>query len=126
MPLEVEENITANLDVACATASWMSSSSRCRSGGSILTHPLYDEPFEVVVNNDHRWAARRSIKAPELAEEKVLLLDSGHCFSNQVAEACPDLSRGVVRTAARHVAGNHTQYGRLRSGHYGVACLGQR
>lgn len=37
---------------------------------SILTHPLYDEPFEVVVNSDHRWADRRSIKAPELAEEK--------------------------------------------------------
>ncbi|MEO8331847.1 MAG: LysR substrate-binding domain-containing protein, partial [Gallionella sp.] len=25
--------------------------------------------------------------------EKVLLLDSGHCFSNQVAEACPELGR---------------------------------
>jgi LysR family hydrogen peroxide-inducible transcriptional activator len=31
MPLEIEENITANLDTCCATASWMSSSSRCRS-----------------------------------------------------------------------------------------------
>ena len=47
----------------------------------------------MVVNNEHRWADRRSIKAQELAEEKVLLLDSGHCFSNQVAEACPDINR---------------------------------
>jgi LysR family hydrogen peroxide-inducible transcriptional activator len=54
---------------------------------------LYDEPFEVVVDNQHRWAKRHSIKSQELAAEKVLLLDSGHCFSNQVAEACPDLDR---------------------------------
>lgn len=94
MSLEVEENITANLDTLL------------RNGkldviiialpfvdAGIFTRPLYDEPFDVVVNSDHRWADRNSIKAQELAEEKVLLLDSGHCFSNQVAEACPDLNR---------------------------------
>jgi LysR family hydrogen peroxide-inducible transcriptional activator len=94
MPLEVEENITANLDTLL------------RNGKldviiialpfvevGILTRELYDEPFDVVVNSDHRWAERNSIKAHELAEEKVLLLDSGHCFSNQVAEACPELNR---------------------------------
>jgi LysR family hydrogen peroxide-inducible transcriptional activator len=59
----------------------------------IITQAVYDEPFEVVVSNDHHWAKRRSIKAQELSAEKVLLLDSGHCFSNQVAEACPELRR---------------------------------
>jgi LysR family transcriptional regulator, hydrogen peroxide-inducible genes activator len=59
----------------------------------ILTQPIYDEPFEVVVGNDHHWASLRSINAKELSAEKVLLLDSGHCFSNQVAEACPELNR---------------------------------
>jgi len=94
MPLEVEENITANLE------------SRLRNGkldviiialpfgdASILTRPLYDEPFEVVVNIEHHWLARRSINAQELTEEKILLLDNGHCFSNQVVEACPELNR---------------------------------
>jgi LysR family hydrogen peroxide-inducible transcriptional activator len=47
----------------------------------------------VVVSNDHRWAARRSIKPAELVQEKVLLLDSGHCYSNQVDEACPGSRR---------------------------------
>jgi len=47
----------------------------------------------VVVGAGHHWAKRRSIRAQELAGEQVLLLDSGHCFSNQVAEACPDLAR---------------------------------
>lgn len=94
MPLEVEENITANLE------------SRLRNGkldvilialpfgdASILTRPLYDEPFSVVVNIEHRWFARHSIRAQELTEEKVLLLDNGYCFSNQVVEACPELNR---------------------------------
>jgi LysR family hydrogen peroxide-inducible transcriptional activator len=94
MALEVEENITANLDLLLRNGKLDVIVIALPFGdASILTHPLYDEPFEVVVNAEHRWADRRSIKAPELAEEKVLLLDSGHCFSNQVAEACPDLQR---------------------------------
>ncbi len=90
MPLEVEENITANLEIQLRNGKLDVILIALPFGdASILTHPLYDEPFEVVVNNEHRWAGRRSIKPPELAEEKVLLLDAGHCFSNQVDEACP-------------------------------------
>jgi LysR family hydrogen peroxide-inducible transcriptional activator len=94
MPLEVEENITANLDVLLRNGKLDVIVIALPFGdASILTHALYDENFEVVVSAEHGWADRRSIKAQELAEEKVLLLDSGHCFSNQVAEACPDLNR---------------------------------
>ncbi|MDP2805752.1 MAG: hydrogen peroxide-inducible genes activator [Gallionellaceae bacterium] len=94
MPLEVEENITANLDVLLRNGKLDVIVIALPFGdASILTHALYDEDFEVVVSTEHGWADRRSIKAQELAEEKVLLLDSGHCFSNQVAEACPDLNR---------------------------------
>jgi len=94
MALEVEENITANLDTLLRNGKLDVIIIALPFGDAgILTHPLYDEPFEVVVNADHRWSERHSIKAPELAEEKVLLLNSGHCFSNQVAEACPDLNR---------------------------------
>jgi LysR family hydrogen peroxide-inducible transcriptional activator len=94
MALEVEENITANLEALLRNGKLDVIIIALPFGdGGILTRALYDEVFEVVVNNDHRWVARRSIKPAELAAEKVLLLDSGHCFSNQVAEACPDLQR---------------------------------
>jgi LysR family hydrogen peroxide-inducible transcriptional activator len=94
MALEVEENITTNLEALLRNGKLDVIIIALPFGdASILTHPLYDEPFEVVVSSEHRWAERRSINAPELAEEKVLLLNSGHCFSNQVAEACPELSR---------------------------------
>jgi LysR family transcriptional regulator, hydrogen peroxide-inducible genes activator len=93
MPLEIEENITANLDalLRCGKLDVIIIALPFGDSG-IATQALYDEPFEVVVDNQHAWATRRTIKAQELANERVLLLDSGHCFSNQVTEACPDLS----------------------------------
>ena len=59
----------------------------------IKTMPLYDEKYVVMVPIDHPWANRTSIKAEDLADENVLLLNSGHCYSHQVLQACPDLSR---------------------------------
>lgn len=95
MPLEVEENITANLEAQLRNGRLDVILIALPFGDSgILTRPLYDESFEVVVSSEHRWAARRSIKPAELSQEKVLLLDSGHCYSNQVAEACPDSRKG--------------------------------
>ena len=94
MPLEVEENITGNLDALLRNGKLDVIIIALPYGDAgVDTQPLYDEAFEVVVGNGHHWAGRRSIKAGELAAEKVLLLDSGHCFSNQVAEACPELNR---------------------------------
>ncbi len=94
MPLEIEENITANLDSMLKNGRLDVIVIALPFGDQgILTHALYDESFEVVVNSEHRWAKRRSVHPNELAGEKVLLLDSGHCFSNQVAEACPEMTR---------------------------------
>jgi LysR family hydrogen peroxide-inducible transcriptional activator len=59
----------------------------------IKTLPLYDEKYVVMVPIDHAWANRKSIQAYELMDENVLLLNSGHCYSHQVLQACPDLSR---------------------------------
>lgn len=94
MPLVVEENTTASLET------------QLRNGlidaaiialpfelPGVETVPLYDENFVVVVPTSHAWATRTSVRPAELAGEKVLLLNSGHCFSNQIAEACPKLSR---------------------------------
>ena len=94
MPLDVEENLTAQLEM------------QLRNGlidaaiialpfdvPGIKLQPLYDESFVVVVPSDHAWAKRSSIHPDELSTEKVLLLNNGHCFSNQVVQACPELTR---------------------------------
>ncbi len=94
MPLIVEENLTSNLemqlrngviDVAIIALPFEI------PGVKIL--PLYEEEFVVVVPSEHDWAGLKAVDASELANEKVLLLNSGHCFSNQVLQACPSLSR---------------------------------
>jgi len=92
MPLEIEENITKNLE------------EKLKKGfidAAILALPfdipgieienLYEEPFVTVVPVKHPWAQKKTIKADLLASEKVLLLDNTHCYSNQVQEACPGL-----------------------------------
>ena len=94
MPLIVEENLTSNLEM------------QLRNGvidvaiialpfeiPGIKTLPLYEEEFVVVVPSEHDWANLKEVDASELSNEKVLLLNSGHCFSNQVLQACPSLSR---------------------------------
>ena len=54
--------------------------------------PLYRESFELLMPADHAWAARRSIAAGELQADSMLLLGEGHCFRDQVLEACPHLA----------------------------------
>jgi LysR family hydrogen peroxide-inducible transcriptional activator len=95
MPLEVEENLTAQLELLLRNGridAALIALPFDAPGVDVL--PLYDEPFTVAVPASHPWARRAAIKASELAGENVLLLPSGHCFSNQVVEACPELQRG--------------------------------
>jgi LysR family hydrogen peroxide-inducible transcriptional activator len=94
MPLEVEENLTVQLDLLLRNGRIDAALVALPfEAPSINLMPLYDEPFSVVVPADHAWAKRAAIRPEELANEKVLLLSSGHCFANQVAEACPELQR---------------------------------
>jgi len=94
MPLEVHEDITKNLE---------SDLKRGSIDAAVIALPfdmpgveievLYDEPFVVVIPLKHIWQVKKTIKAKDLSKEKVLLLDRTHCFSNQVVEACPGLSK---------------------------------
>jgi LysR family hydrogen peroxide-inducible transcriptional activator len=93
MPLELEENLTEHLESALKSG---------RIDAAIIAlpfaHPgvvtefLYEEPFQVVVPQGHKWARRRSIRADELADEHAILLGVGHCFRDQVLDP-PGLNR---------------------------------
>ena len=94
MPLEVEENLTANLETQLKNGVIDAAIIALPFNVAGLQYKaLYDEEFDVVVPAMHHWASRKHIKPEELSDEKVLLLNSGHCFSNQVTQACPELSR---------------------------------
>lgn len=59
----------------------------------VMSWPVYDEPFVVVVPTKHPWAVRPSVDSTELKDETMLLLGAGHCFRDQVLKVCPELSR---------------------------------
>ncbi len=93
MPLEIEENLTENLeealrlgriDVAIIALPF--------SPPGVATEFLYQEPFQVIVPKGHKWSKRESINAQEIADENPILLNVGHCFRDQVLEACPELN----------------------------------
>lgn len=94
MPLEIEENLTAQLEVQLKNGVIDAAVIALPFDvPGINTLPLYDEKYVVMVPSGHPWAKRASISADELADENVLLLNTGHCYSHQVLQACPDLSR---------------------------------
>ena len=110
MPLELEENLTEHLEAALKSG---------RIDAAIIALPfappgvvsefLYEEPFQVVVPLAHKWAARKSIRTDELAAEHPILLDVGHCFRDQVLDACPELNRAraqVARTSSLETVRN--------------------
>lgn len=93
MQLRLEENFTAvlseqlkhgKLDVILIALPF--------NEAGIVTQALYDEPFEAVIPANHHWKDRSYIEANELAKENLLLLGPGHCFRDQVLQACPDCS----------------------------------
>ena len=95
MPLEIEENITEQLEAALKTGRIDAAIIALPFQPSgIVTEFLYEEPFQVVVPQRHPWAKRKTIDPSELAGEHAILLNVGHCFRDQVLESCPELNRG--------------------------------
>lgn len=101
MPLVVEEGYTAELreklrrgelDAAIIALPF-------RDAG-VTVVPLYREPFVVLLPASHPLAAKQAIGRGALANENVLLLGPGHCFREQVVEACP----GCVSNREPHYA----------------------
>jgi len=67
----------------------------------VVTLPLYDEPFVVLMPNDHPLAEYEEIDPSALVEHDLLLLGPGHCFREQVLGACPQLTANINRDANR-------------------------
>lgn len=66
----------------------------------VVTLPLYDEPFVVLLPADHPLTREDSLTAEQLAKEQLLLLGPGHCFRDQVLESCPPLEDAMAARAS--------------------------
>lgn len=54
----------------------------------LQTRSLFAESFLVAMPERHRLATRRRLKVSDLAGEKLLLLEDGHCLRGQALEIC--------------------------------------
>ena len=94
MPLDVEENTTANLDRMLKAGELDAVILALPyDGPGIETVPLYEEMFRVVAPARHALARRKSVAVEELDAGELLLLPVGHCFRDQVLDACHEFSR---------------------------------
>lgn len=93
MPLAIEENMTATLadmlrdnevDVLIIALPF--------DVPGVLTRPIYDESFKVIVPRGHRWEGMSEIRPEEVVGDEILLLKAGNCFRDQVLGACPEVS----------------------------------
>ncbi len=98
MPLAIEENLTGSLapmlregdlDVVIIALPF--------AMPGVRTDVVYEESFSVVVPEGHRWGVRKAVKPAELSEENLLVLNNGHCFRDQVLEACPGQANSALR-----------------------------
>lgn len=61
---------------------------------------LFEEPFVLAVPATHRMAKQKKVKLTDLAEERLLLLDDGHCLRDQALEVC-QIAGAVERSGFR-------------------------
>lgn len=103
MPLLIEEDYTAQLATRLKKGELdvIVISLPFREPG-LAVQAVYDEPFVVALPNEHRWRDRKSVDAQELARENLLLLGAGHCFRDQVLQACPDCGHSNVGGSLQH------------------------
>ena len=95
LQLIIEENFTANL---------FQSLKQGALDAIIIAYPfeepgietaaLYREPFIVALPKNHEWKDREFIPPEDLASQDLMLLGAGHCFRDQVIEACPNCMSG--------------------------------
>ena len=90
MPLMIQEDFTANLRKKLLNGSLDAIFiSLPFSAPGVVTQPIYDESFVVLMRKSHPLSQKESITETDLINEKILLLGEGHCFREQVMEACP-------------------------------------
>ena len=59
---------------------------------------LFWEPFVLAAPKRHRLTGKSSVQAADLRSDEMVLLEDGHCLSEQVVEVCPSSRRGNFKT----------------------------
>ena len=102
MPLFIEENYTAVLRVKLSAGDLDAIFVALPfTEPDVVTRAVYDEPFVVLLRDDHPLSGEKQVEPDALAHHRVLLMGEGHCFRDQVLEACPGLQQSLSDGYAR-------------------------
>ena len=102
MPLFIEENYTAVLRVKLSAGDLDAIFVALPfTEPDVVTRAVYDEPFVVLLRDDHPLSGEKQVEPDALAHHRVLLMGEGHCFRDQVLEACPGLQQSLSEGYAR-------------------------
>lgn len=102
MPLYIEESYTASLrnklsggelDVIIVALPF--------TEPEVVTQEVYREPFVVLLPEGHPLTERKQVDTAELAGYRVLMMGEGHCFRDQVLEACEGLQQAISERQSR-------------------------
>lgn len=66
----------------------------------ILTQPIYEEPYVVLLPAEHKLSKKEKITLQELEKETVLLPGLGHCMRDHVLGFCPNCHATTKEKAA--------------------------
>ncbi len=61
---------------------------------NLRVEPLFYEPFFAALPAGHALAKHAVLKVPDIMDEKLLLLDEGHCLRDQALDVCGTHSKG--------------------------------
>ncbi len=99
MPLQIDEDYTAGLiDKLKRGSIDVAILSLPLDEPGIVTWPLYDEPFVIVIPSTHPWKREKEITPQQLAAEHPLMLGPGHCFRDQILQICPGCIGSIEET----------------------------
>ena len=102
MPLYIEESYTAVLRGKLASGQLDAIFVALPfTETDVVTREVYREPFVVLLPEDHLLSRGKTVDPAALAEHRVLLMGEGHCFRDQVLEACPGLQQAIQDSHAR-------------------------
>lgn len=104
MPMLIKEDITdtlleeiksAQLDVALLALPI--------HADSLLSLPIFQEEFYLALPSKHELSTEASISHADISQEDILLLGDGHCYREQVINACPECAN--KRPGSRTISG---------------------
>jgi LysR family hydrogen peroxide-inducible transcriptional activator len=103
---------TGDLDAVLVTAPFVEA--------DVVTQPLFDEPFVLLLPADHPLASRTEIQASDLDPKELLLLGEGFPLREQILAAFPHLdptketgtgvrtfTQGATLETLRHMVASH-------------------